>query len=209
MSIASHASPRRKNDPDATRARILDAAFNLFQEFGFTRTTMAEIAHAAAVTSGAMHHHFPSKKAIGLAVIAGPVTTAVEQTWLAPVRRAAQPLRTIFEIIGGLGAELNARAAVRGCPVNNLTMELAASDPDFRAALRTLFDRWRETLSAAILREPAWSAGSSAGAAAAAALIVSAYSGAMAIAKVEQSGAALCNCADELQRLLSPRGSPS
>lgn len=184
-------APQRKNDPAGVRARILDAAFNLFQSQGYNATSIHEIAATAKVTSGALHHHFPTKKAIGLAVIAERVAAAVEETWLEPVRSAESARAGILGVLDRLAAQLDAQGSVRGCPVNNLTLELAFADPDYRGELRTLFDRWRNTLSARL--------GDGAGLGT---MVIAAYSGAMAIAKVEQSGEPLRLCARELERLL-------
>lgn len=187
--------PRRKNDPAGVRARILDAAYDLFQSRGYSATSVHEIAAAAGVTGGALHHHFATKKAIGLAVINDRVGAALEETWLDPVRSAANARDGILEILDSLARELDAQGSVRGCPVNNLTLELAYADPEFRAELKRLFDLWRsaiaERLSGAKDRE------------ALAALVVAAYSGAMAMAKVEQRGEPLRLCARELNRLLA------
>lgn len=187
--------PRRKNDPAGVRARILDAAYDLFQSRGYSATSVHEITAAAGVSGGALHHHFATKKAIGLAVINARVGAALEETWLDPVRSAANARDGILEILDSLARELDAQGWVRGCPVNNLTLELAYADPEFRAELKRLFDLWRsaiaERLSGAKDRE------------ALAALVVAAYSGAMAMAKVEQRGEPLRLCARELNRLLA------
>jgi AcrR family transcriptional regulator len=187
--------PRRKNDPAGVRARILDAAYDLFQSRGYSATSVHEIAAAAAVTGGALHHHFATKKAIGLAVINDRVAAALEETWLEPVRSAANVRDGIFGVLDSLARELDAQRSVRGCPVNNLTLELAYADPEFRAELKRLFDLWRsaiaDRLSGPKDRE------------ALAALVVAAYSGAMAMAKVEQRGEPLRLCGQELKRLLA------
>jgi AcrR family transcriptional regulator len=57
--------PRAKSDE--TRARILDAAMDLFRRNGFARTTMREIASEAGVALGAAYYYFDSKDAIVLA----------------------------------------------------------------------------------------------------------------------------------------------
>jgi TetR/AcrR family transcriptional regulator len=49
-------------DPDATRARILDAAFECFVEKGFAEVAMREIATRSGVTKSLIHHHFGSKR---------------------------------------------------------------------------------------------------------------------------------------------------
>jgi len=50
-----------------TRARILDAAMELFRRQGFEETTMREIAAEAGVATGAAYYYFESKDAIALA----------------------------------------------------------------------------------------------------------------------------------------------
>lgn len=50
-----------------TRARILDAAMQLFRRQGFEETTMREIAAEAGVATGAAYYYFDSKDAIALA----------------------------------------------------------------------------------------------------------------------------------------------
>ena len=187
--------PRRKNDPAGVRARILDSAYELFQMQGYNATSVHEIAATAGVTGGALHHHFATKKAIALAVIGDRVGAALEETWLEPVRSAANAQAGILGVLDSLARELDAQGSVRGCPVNNLTLELAFAEPDFRAELRRLFDLWRSTIAKRL-------SGRNDGDALAA-LVVAAYSGAMAMAKVEQRGEPLRLCARELKPLLS------
>jgi AcrR family transcriptional regulator len=50
-----------------TRARILDAAMELFRRQGFEETTMRQIAKEAGVATGAAYYYFDSKDAIALA----------------------------------------------------------------------------------------------------------------------------------------------
>lgn len=51
----------RDSDSVETRARLLAAARKCFGENGFDRTTNAQIAQIAGVTSAAIYHYFPSK----------------------------------------------------------------------------------------------------------------------------------------------------
>lgn len=185
--------PRRKNDPAAMRGRILDAAFELFQAQGYNASSVHQIAAKAGVTGGAFHHHFPTKKTLGLAVISERVAPAVEQTWLEPVRAARSAQHGIVQVFEELATELDARGSVRGCPVNNLTLELAFADPDYRAELRVIFDHWRDTIATKL---------GGTDAASRAMTVIACYSGAMAIAKVEQRGQPLRQCMKELVRLL-------
>ncbi|MEM6794598.1 MAG: TetR/AcrR family transcriptional regulator [Acidobacteriota bacterium] len=54
-------SPKRR-DPEATRRAILDAAENLFADFGPAATSLARVAKTAGITKSLIHHHFGSKE---------------------------------------------------------------------------------------------------------------------------------------------------
>lgn len=52
---------RTKEDAQATRCALLDAAERVFLQRGVARTSLAEIAQAAGVTRGALYWHFKDK----------------------------------------------------------------------------------------------------------------------------------------------------
>ncbi len=58
----------REENAAATRAAILAAARQLFTAKGYDRASIDDIAAAAQVTSGALYHHFQSKREIMRAV---------------------------------------------------------------------------------------------------------------------------------------------
>lgn len=191
--LATSPKPRRKNDPAGVRTRILEAAYDLFQSRGYNATSVHDIAAAARVTHGALHHHFPTKQILGEAVIAETVACALGETWLEPVLRASDARAGILGVFASLADQLDAQGSVRGCPVNNLTLELAHANPGFRDQLRKQFRRWRKAIAEKV---------GGADSEARATIVVAAYSGAMAMAKVEQRGEPLRLCAKELERLL-------
>lgn len=53
---------RRRRDPEATRAAILDAAEDLFLAHGPSEVPTSRIAKLAGVTKSLIHHHFGSKE---------------------------------------------------------------------------------------------------------------------------------------------------
>lgn len=57
--------------PPATpiRERILDAAHDLVFEQGFSATTVDAVLNAAEASKGAFFHHFPTKRALGHALV--------------------------------------------------------------------------------------------------------------------------------------------
>lgn len=60
---------RRQREEEARRQDVLEAADQLFSHQGFFKTSMAEIAEAAAFAIGTIYKLFPSKEAIYIALI--------------------------------------------------------------------------------------------------------------------------------------------
>ena len=143
----SRSHKRRSNDPQAMRRRVLDAAAAAFQARGYHATSTHDIMREAGVTGGALHHHFPTKKALGLAVIADRVAQAVEETWIAPVRAAPTAAAGIREVFERTAASIDMRGSVLGCPLNNLALELSLADPEFQRAWRSVFEHWRAAIA--------------------------------------------------------------
>jgi AcrR family transcriptional regulator len=59
---------RRWAKTDATQARILDAAIDVFGARGYTAATMADIVHRSGTSIGSVYHHFGGKKELFLAI---------------------------------------------------------------------------------------------------------------------------------------------
>jgi AcrR family transcriptional regulator len=192
----------RTNDPAGMRKRVLDVAENLFQERGYHATSMHDVMAAAGVTGGALHHHFPSKKALGLAVIRERVAAAVAETCMAPVTAARSTADGIAAVFRTVAAGLDARGSVRGCPLNNLALELSLADPEFRGAIAAVFDDWRAAIAAKLRGEGRAKA---AEAEQLATFVMAAYSGAMTLAKAAQGTAPLKLTARQLATALAAR----
>ena len=56
-------------DAEATRARLLDVAFSEIYQHGYQGLRVDALLAMARLTKGAFYHHFPSKTALGIAVI--------------------------------------------------------------------------------------------------------------------------------------------
>ena len=139
--------PKRINNPQAMRSRILDVAADLFQRHGYNATSMHDVVRGAATTGGALHHHFATKKALGLAVIAERVAPEVDATAIQPIATASSAAAGIRNVFNGVADTLERNRAVSGCPLNNLALELSLADADFREAVNGVFERWRLGLS--------------------------------------------------------------
>lgn len=77
-------APEKRSSDPSREIRLLDAAAGLFVHYGFDKTTVAEIAHEAGVSKGAVYLHFDSKDALVEALILREIETYAE-SWLAAV----------------------------------------------------------------------------------------------------------------------------
>jgi AcrR family transcriptional regulator len=196
----------RHNDPEGLRKGVLDAAAALFQARGYHATGIREILKETGLSSGAFHHHFPTKDALAMAVIADRVAPAVRETWIDPIREARSLNAAIQRVFAAIIRGIERRGAVYGCPLNNLAMELSFSNPQFRDALGALFLEWQAVLAQRIARTRGGARLDKQEHAAAAAFIVASYSGAMNMAKATQSAAPLRVAARALAGWMKDRG---
>ncbi|HEX4481154.1 MAG TPA: TetR/AcrR family transcriptional regulator [Rudaea sp.] len=181
----------RTNDPTHMKKRILDAAESLFQTNGYHATSMHDVMDAARVSGGALHHHFATKKDLGLAVIHDRVAVSVRETWIDPVRDSSSLATGVRNILNSIADGIDRRGSVSGCPLNNLAVELASADADFRKAVQSVFAEWQAALSERIKRTRAGTRMKANDALTAARFLIFAYSGAMNLAKTEQTGDSL------------------
>jgi AcrR family transcriptional regulator len=196
---------RRVNDPEALRRRVLDVAAESFQARGYNATTMHDIVRAAQTTGGATYHHFPTKKSLAIAVIRERVARSVDETWIKPMSTARSTLDGVLTAFAEVIASVEQRRVVAGCQTSNLALELALADEEFRVALHTVFEQWRDAIASRIRSEQAAGAFDDTNADELATFIIASYSGAMAIAKASQDSAPLKSCALQLARVMSRR----
>lgn len=193
----------RTNDPIGLRNRVLDAAARSFQSSGYAATSTHDLVRAAGVTGGALHHHFPTKKALALAVIGERVATELGETWVATVRDAPSAAAGILQAFDTVGSALDAQGAVSGCPLGNLALELSLADADLRNALAREYRVWREAIADRIRRDQELGGASYApDPEAFANVVIALFTGAMTVAKAEQDSSALRAAADQLRAIM-------
>ena len=93
---------RTKEDADATRNSLLDAAERVFYEKGVSRASLSDIARAAGATRGAIYWHFKDKVALFNAMM-DRVTHPLEQVGSKSASMATLPplerLRSMVDFV--------------------------------------------------------------------------------------------------------------
>ncbi|MBI3432814.1 MAG: TetR/AcrR family transcriptional regulator [Hydrogenophilales bacterium] len=189
--------------PDLTRQKLLEAAFGEIHRNGFQAASITQILCDTGLTKGALYHHFPDKKALGLAVVDEVIRPRLAALMFAPLADTRQPLAAMQALLAGKAAEDDPMVVTLGCPLNNLMQEMSPVDEGFRLQLNGVFEDWVGVVAAALER------GKTAGevrrdveAEATAFFIVSALEGCVGMSKNTQSVTAYRSCLAQLGRFL-------
>ena len=139
--------------PEATRRKVLGAAFLEFYANGFQGGSLNHIVEAAGTTKGALFHHFDSKQELGYAVLDEMIGPLLLQRWLEPVASSTDPLTDIQRAFRRYVEEdLSSGLWLQGCPLNNLAQEMSPLDAGFHDRINRLYALWRERYAAALER---------------------------------------------------------
>jgi AcrR family transcriptional regulator len=189
--MAKQVVKRRTRAPDATREKLLRAAFEEIYRRGFQAASLDTILDQAGVTKGALYHHFPTKAALGYAVVEEVVTELLLERWLGVLdAQVGDPVTALQRTLRHRAATLTAREIELGCPLNNLAQEMSPLDERFRRSINATFDAWREGFARALARGQAeGTVRRDVDAGQVAAFVVAAVEGSYGLAKNARSGA--------------------
>lgn len=134
-------------NPDKTRQALLLAAFTEMNQNGFQAASLSNILNETAVTKGALYHHFPSKLALGYAVVDELIGESVKESWITPLNQTDNIIDTLLEMIDRSIDCRNEENICFGCPLNNLAQEMSPVDEGFRERINNIFDQWRMAIS--------------------------------------------------------------
>ncbi|MDH4134026.1 MAG: TetR/AcrR family transcriptional regulator [Gammaproteobacteria bacterium] len=197
MKPARHAVTKQ---PDVTRETILDAAFQEIYRHGFQAASLNNILARTGLTKGALYHHFPTKDALGFAVIDEVVRDGLDAMVFAPLRESDTPFATLLEIIRSKAERVDAENVMLGCPLNNLMQEMSPLDAAFKKRLNAVLKSWQEVVTDALLRgQKQGTVRRNVDCRAAALFIVSAWEGCVGVAKNIQSVKDFKMCMEQLE----------
>ncbi|HEX9069012.1 MAG TPA: helix-turn-helix domain-containing protein [Ktedonobacterales bacterium] len=126
-------SPKRRNQADATRRRIVVAAARLFAERGFSTVTMEMIASEAGISLATVYLHFSGRAAV-VGALAEEIVTAPELSveW---VVQEADPVEQVR-----IGAHAMRQLNERAWLITDILRSQQGNDPE----LERLWLLWRQ-----------------------------------------------------------------
>ena len=182
---------------------ILDAAARLINERGFSHTSVEDLIKATGL-SGKSHfyHYFPSKDALGMAVIDRQFERFTERGLAILSEPMIEPVDRLTLFIDTLVALQRDREGGSGSPFGNLAGELADSHEGFRQRLDEVFDRWTGQLDA-LLREVGGQLRDGVDTVRLARFIVASLEGGMLMTRVTRDVAAMEGIGEDLKRFIA------
>jgi len=188
-----------RREPDATRWEVVQAAYAEIHRKGYQGASLNDVLARTGLTKGALYHHFPSKQALGYAVLDEVIAAEMRAHWLTPLHEADDPLAELANIIRRAATSLQQEDLLLGCPLNNLAQEMSALDEGFRTRINTLYDEWRQALVDVLRRgQHTGQVKPSVDIEGAAAFIVAGVEGCIGMAKNAQSRELLMRCGSGL-----------
>ncbi len=185
--------------PDLTRDKLLQSAFCEIHRQGFQAASIANILQDTGLTKGALYHHFPTKQALGLAVIEEVIKERLEGLIFRPLRESERPVEMLLEIIATIDKKVPSDFVMLGCPLNNLMQEMSPLDELFQERLGGVLGVWQKTVENALKRgQKQGEIRAEVDYKAAALFVVSAWEGCIGVAKNMQSPKAFGTCMKQL-----------
>jgi TetR/AcrR family transcriptional repressor of nem operon len=199
---------QRKKQPQLTRKTILEAAGGEFARVGYAATAIGSVVARAALTKGALFHHFPDKRSLAKAWIEEELASEMAALWLTPLANAdsLEDLRNLCRLRFSEFTVDDATSALTA-----VAAEIPASDDMLGMSLEALFEAWRTAIAELLDR------GKNAGwihrsikPAAEAAFLVALIAGVTVTAKFSRNAATRRACLDSLEDYLNTlRNQPS
>lgn len=199
-----------RRDSQATRNRLLRAAFREFHQYGYRGADLDRILRQAGVTKGALYHHFRGKKALGYAVVEEVLQDWILDRWLKPLEHQPDLLAALTGLARWGEGVATPMGLSLGCPLQTLSQELSGTDEGFRQRLAAIYEVWRASLVELLVEAQGRGVvRSDLDARSAASFIIAAWEGSIGLAKSYQTSETLKLCRLGLEGYLETLKPPS
>ena len=186
-------------NPENTRKRLLQAAFDEIYSHGYQGMRVDDILKRTGLRKGAFYHHFASKHELGCAVVDEIINGEMGQRWVSALDSTDDPINAIKQIMQSITEEKSAGEILLGCPLNNLAMEMSAQDDAFRERIMSVFERWIGLVAKAFQRgQAADNVRKDVDAKEVAMFIVASFEGCVSLSKAAQNPETFVTCSKQI-----------
>ena len=143
--------PRTYN-PQKTRDRLLDAAFEEIWRSGYQSASLDEILGRTQLTKGALYHHFGDKQRLAYAVVDIRLRAYIHSKWIKRLEQVENPIDELINLLERNTQHLSEPERDFGCPLTKLGREMAQLDKGFYTRIEKIHEEWREAVIEALRR---------------------------------------------------------
>lgn len=191
-----------------TRERVLSTARDMVHGSSYAEVGVEDVCRAAGVNKGSLYHFFPSKAALGVAVLerdwelmAAVLDEALDREE-PPLDRLDRFVRAFTAFMATMRERLG---AVPGCPIGNLAAELPSLGEDMRTSVADVVARFVDRIAGAVREaQVRGDVDSALDPQAAARTVVALVQGMAVLAKAQDDVAVLDPLPEAVRRLLPP-----
>jgi TetR/AcrR family transcriptional repressor of nem operon len=126
-----------------TREDILSAIIDLIHKKGFRATGLKELFAVSQSSAGSFYNYFGSKDELGHALIDYKWHKIRNEVILPAIASTEGALNQLEAVITAIEQQHLTEPNCAGCLLGNLIVDLAGTDPAFRAHLLQVFDEWQ------------------------------------------------------------------
>jgi TetR/AcrR family transcriptional repressor of nem operon len=113
------------------RAKILDAAYRLFHEHGYRGVSMDDVADKSGYKKANLFHYYPTKDALGLAVLERACAGGREGI-KKQFANGADPIKTVAAMYSKFARGMEEGGCYKGCFIGNIAQELSDENEKMR-----------------------------------------------------------------------------
>lgn len=188
----------QKTSEPGTRERLIGAMLEALRTRGYHGVGLADVLGTAGAPKGVLYHHFPGGKSelavSAIDAVVGQIGAELDKVF----QRTGDPAQALAGWLAGAQRSLEKSGFERGCPLATIALESSPDDEEIRRALAKGFAAIRSRLVGVLVG----SGLSEARSRNLAALIVSAYEGALLQARVAGSVQPMRDTAEALVELV-------
>jgi AcrR family transcriptional regulator len=182
-----------------SRERMIEATLRLLRSQGFRGTGLNQIVQESGAPKGSMYHHFPQGKEQLVIETLRSAGAAVEEKIRDALDGQDDVGKGLRRYLESYAREIRASDFQRGCPVGNVAMDVAASEPNIRAVCKEIFAAWTSLIAKRLVKDGV----ARAEADSLAEFIVSSLEGALILCRAQRSTKPLQRVAHRVEKILT------
>lgn len=128
-----------------TRSHIIQQSAEVFNQFGYAGTSLADLMQATGLKKGGIYNHFASKDELAIAAFDYSVDL-VQQRYTKALRGQRTSARRLRVVVNTFCATIDEPLMKGGCPLLNTAIDSDYAHEGLKLRAQTAMDNWRSML---------------------------------------------------------------